>query len=426
MTPIIPLYWEKFQIGDIVADEQGVRLVYEQRWQNSKGRGAFPVSLTMPLDAREHDALSWLGNLLPEAEALKTVGRRLGIAPEDAIGMLSRIGRDTAGALSIEVPHGTKSADWRYRRIPDDAALERIINELPAKPFLVGDEGVSMSLAGVQEKLPIALLDLRPAIPLHDSPSTHILKPAPTDRLFGAAHNEALCLLLALRCGIPAAEAITGRAGERTYLLVTRYDRRFVQDHWRRLHQEDFCQALSKPPSAKYERNQSGIKGPRLTDMFGLVDRHMTAADKVRLLDAVVFNVLICNTDSHAKNYSALFVGSTVTLAPLYDLMCADCWDGVTKNMAQTIADKDRGGYLYGRHWQRMARACGLNPTSSLQRVEVLADKVIAALPGVVAEVEAMPAGPHPMLREFEAAIVRRCGDIRRQLRERDGEQRPP
>jgi serine/threonine-protein kinase HipA len=141
MVTTVPLFWGRFQIGDIIAEDRGVRLVYDQRWLNAKGRGASPVSLTMPLDSKEHEALSWLGNLLPEAEALRTVSRGLGVASEDAVGLLSRIGRDTAGALCIGAPRGTTWKDNRYRQIPDDAALERIIAELPAKPFLIGDEG---------------------------------------------------------------------------------------------------------------------------------------------------------------------------------------------------------------------------------------------------------------------------------------------
>jgi hypothetical protein len=41
------------------------------------------------------------------------------------------------------------------------------------------------------------------------------------------------------------------------------------------LHQEDYCQALGKPPSAKYESNQTGIRGPTLKDMFDITRRHM-------------------------------------------------------------------------------------------------------------------------------------------------------
>lgn len=49
---------------------------------------------------------------------------------------------------------------------------------LPRKPFMVSDEGVSMSLAGVQDKIGVGIDDQgRIAIPHDVAPSTHILKP---------------------------------------------------------------------------------------------------------------------------------------------------------------------------------------------------------------------------------------------------------
>ncbi|MBP2568484.1 hypothetical protein J2766_005095 [Agrobacterium tumefaciens] len=80
----------------------------------------------------------------------------LKISPQDIVGLLEHIGRDTAGALSIGEP---RKAGINLQPIPDQAALERILDELPAKPFLVGEHGVSMSLAGVQEKLPVFVDD---------------------------------------------------------------------------------------------------------------------------------------------------------------------------------------------------------------------------------------------------------------------------
>src|SRR5439155_17212438 len=166
----------------------------------------------------------------------------------------------------------------------------------------------------------------------------------------------ALCMALARRVGIAAAAVTTGAAEGRPYLLVERYDRRFSNGRWRRIHQEDFCQLLGKPPSAKYERNRTGIKGPSLADMFGAIDRYLAASDRIGLLDAVIFNVLICNTDSHAKNYSVLVgAGGSARLAPLYDLMCAAAWENVTPNLPQLVAGRDRGDHLAGRHWQRLA-----------------------------------------------------------------------
>src|ERR1019366_10284600 len=115
-------------------------------------------------------------------------------------GLLQHIGRDTAGALAIGAqPAGDEVPG--YRDVPDRVALEQIIEELPAKPFLTGDEGVSMSLAGAQDKLPVAVRDGRIAIPLHGAPSTHILKPD-NHRLAGSVQNEALCMVLAQRLGL--------------------------------------------------------------------------------------------------------------------------------------------------------------------------------------------------------------------------------
>ena len=193
---------------------------------------------------------------MPESEQLRAVGQFLGMAPGDVVGLLSTIGRDTAGALSIGQPGSTLPGHWRPVERQED--LQRIIKELPGKPFLVGDEGVSMSLAGVQSKLAVAVdAGMRICIPTQGSPSTHILKPD-TPQLWGGVQNEAFCLTLARRLGIPAVDVTTGKAGQRSYLLVTRYDRMQLRDRWRQLHPGDFCQALGKPPSAKYESNQTG------------------------------------------------------------------------------------------------------------------------------------------------------------------------
>src|SRR3546814_14177923 len=86
---------------------------------------------------------------------------------------------DTAGALSIGRAGTASPAGWRVVEREDD--LERIINELPSKPFLIGQNGVSMSLAGVQSKLGVAVdPEGRICIPTDGSPSTHILKPDST------------------------------------------------------------------------------------------------------------------------------------------------------------------------------------------------------------------------------------------------------
>jgi serine/threonine-protein kinase HipA len=413
----LKVFFEQRLVGTIDVDKDGPGFTYDPAWIGL--RGAFPISTTMPFKSERiapDTFLPWAANLLPENEQLHTLGQILGMARGDVVGLLGAIGGDTAGALSIGQPGRTASVQWRPVGKPDD--LERIIEELPDKPFLVGDEGVSMSLAGAQTKLAVALdPEGRICIPMNGSPSTHILKPdAP--RLRGGVQNEAFCLTLAKRMGMRTPDVITGEAGKRTYLLVKRYDRTDVGGRWRRLHQEDYCQAQGKPPSAKYESNQTGIRGPTLKEMFEVTRRHMPPTEIVRLFDMVVVNVLACNTDAHAKNYSIMIRAGATLLAPIYDVMCGEVWENVTKNLAQKIAGQSRADQLTGEHWQRFALECGLNPKQVIDRVGALAKLAISEAGAAEFEVAAMPAGRHPIVDETRLAVERRARALLAQLQD--------
>src|ERR1700722_5317761 len=413
----LPVYFEQRLVGAVDVDKSGPGFTYDPDWVAL--RGAFPISITMPLKSERFASdifLPWSANLLPESEQLRTLGQLLGMARSDVIGLLSAIGGDTAGALSIGQPGRTSTVQWRPLGKPDE--LERLIEELPNKPFLAGEEGVSMSLAGVQTKLAVAIDDAgRVCVPINGSPSTHILKPD-SPRLWGGVQNEAFCLTLARRLKIPTPNITTGRVGKRIYLLVQRYDRTVVGGRWRRLHQEDYCQALGRPPSAKYESNQTGICGPTLKDMFALTRRHMSPIDILHLLDMVVFNVLTCNTDAHAKNYSIMIRGNGASLAPIYDVMCGEVWENVTKNLVQKIGGTNRGEQLNGKQWQRFAQECGLNPRQVLDRIGALAKLVIAEAGAAELEVAAMPAGAHPILHPTRQAVEQRAELLLAQLYE--------
>lgn len=383
--------------------------IYDPAWLRSPAR--FPLSLSMPLSARQWGPqviLPWLMNLLPEGAPLRALTRALGASAEDVLALITASGGDLAGALSIRAPAGLA----RNEPIRDETELERILNELPAKPFLAGQDGVAMSLAGAQEKLPVVFENGAFGIPVNGAASTHILKPD-TANLPGSVQNEALCTQLARRCGLNVADATTGTAGDRSYLLVTRYDRVLKEGAVRRIHQEDFCQALGRPPGAKYEQNQTGIPGPSLAEMFALIREHMTARDTNHFLDAVIFNVAIGNVDSHAKNYSILLQPGRVELAPLSDLMSGLAWANITENHAQSVAGQNRGRYMFRRHWQRLAEAAGLSAPAVLRRVVSLCDKIAGELPTAREDVIAMPAGKGMLLDTFCSEISARVTTVR-------------
>ena len=101
----------------------------------------------------------------------------------------------------------------------------------------------------------------------------------------------------------------------RSFLLVERYDRLLMNNgQYSRIHQEDFCQALGVMPDQKYQ-NESG---PDLAQCFELLRQatRPNAPQVLRLLDYVIFNVLVGNHDAHAKNFSLLYSGARPVLAP--------------------------------------------------------------------------------------------------------------
>lgn len=410
---MIAIFYEALPVAQMTFEGEW-RLDYEPSWEAR--RSAFPVSLTMPLRSGPVTAdrlLPWLANLLPEAH-LAEIGQRLKVSPQDIVGLLGHIGRDTAGALSIGEP---RKAGVNLQPIPDEEALERILNELPAKPFLVGDHGVSMSLAGVQEKLPV-FVDEKGAIsiPIDGTPSTHIIKPD-TRRLAGSVENEAFCLALARACGLEAAEATIGVAGKRRYLLVKRYDRfKDPQGDIRRLHQEDLCQLTGHFPSQKYERSSTG-RGVTLKMMFEVISDLVSPAERQKLLDAVILNVLICNSDSHAKNYSVLIgaVGSA-KMAPLYDLMCAAVYRQVDQNLPQGIGGQFIAPDLRNGDWKALAEDVGLSAASTLKRVKELAELVASRCKHSADSVSANSGDPTRVLDRLTHQIQKRCKRIQQQL----------
>nr|WP_268841596.1 HipA domain-containing protein [Rhizobium giardinii] len=275
-----------------------------------------------------------------------------------------------------------------------------------------------MSLAGVQDKLPVYLAeDGNIAIPVDGTPSTHILKPD-IRRLTCSVQNEAFCMTLAKLCELEAAEVTTGKAGKRDYLLVKRYDRiADAQGTIRRVHQEDFCQLLGLFPSEKYERTGLGQwGGASLVQLFGALARYVSPAERLKLLDAVIFNVLICNSDSHAKNYSVLVgAAGTAKLAPLYDLMCAAVYKQVDQSLPQQIAKKSNANELNGNDWREFASAVGLSPAVVTRRVRELSDRVASKLEEALGETEHNPSFHRDFGANILLVIRKRCQRIGRQ-----------
>lgn len=301
-----------------------------------EGPSAPKVSVSMPARSRGYAdtiARPFFQGLLPEGEIRLMIAsdRGLGNFGGEDMDLLAELGGDSAGALVIvpssEVPSTPSSGP---SVVIDEGEVGALLRSLPANPLGLDGAG-SLSLPGVQPKLLLAGEPGRWSMPSGSVPSTYLLKP-PTSRLpASSVHNEAFCMMFASNLGLPAASTSVGEFDGVPAVISTRYDR-FATKHGTtgRVHQEDGCQALSvvtaHAPVRKYEASGSGVS---LRAIAAVLDRWADRGSLSDLLGQVVLNVIVGNSDFHAKNVSFLHRSADVVeLAPAYDVMNTTTYTG--------------------------------------------------------------------------------------------------
>ena len=378
MADSLLVYWNATHVGCLEQDAARLAFRYDAGYRSRPG--ALPLSRHLPLqkEAFDHEAsLAFFANLLPEGAVRRQVARQVGVSAENVFGLLAAIGGDCAGAVSL-VPRGTSTeAGGAYRPISREQLAVELAG-LPAHPFLAGDEGVRLSLAGAQNKLPVYYDGRDFFIPEGDYPSSHILKTA-IPHLDDSVSNEAFCMTLARNAALPAPPAgIVEINGIKVY-LVERYDRTPGGGRVReRLHQEDFCQALGVPPDMKYEEEG----GPGFKECFRLVEQWSDEpiVDSLMLLDWTLYNFLIGNADAHAKNLSFLYAGGKIRLAPFYDLLSTAVYERINNRFAMKWGGQRDPRYLAPNHVARFAQDIGVELRTVRNRMKELTERVKAAV----------------------------------------------
>jgi serine/threonine-protein kinase HipA len=366
---------------------------YNETWRAS--RDSYPLSLSMPLTARDHPHSAiepFIWGLLPDNDqVLRSWAQKFQTSPRNAFDLIGYVGEDCAGAVQFVKPENLElilsgellEPDWlseaqmaeRLRIVRDDASAGRMPNDLG-----------QFSLAGAQPKTALFFDGQRWGVTSGKTPTTHILKPT-TREYQGHAENEHLCLRLAAALGLTTAKSWVAYFEDVPTIVVERYDTLILADASKkrkanaeelvleaartrsignsenitaallleaeakedfrlakklfdaskakpagRIHQEDFCQALSVHPALKYQ-NQGG---PGAKDIIEVIKANVSNTSTMKsspklpfassddfetFLQALIFNWLIGGTDAHAKNYS-LMLGRNgmVRLAPVYDI----------------------------------------------------------------------------------------------------------
>ena len=409
MNRILEVWLLGQSVGQLIQADGRLSFSYSPRWLQSPS--AQPLSRSLPLRPEPFDDKAtrpFFAGLLPEGDKRKLVAMALQVSPQNDYALLNGIGGECAGAVTLLEPgqQPTGLPSEQYVRWLDDGELIAILDELPRRPMLAGKDGLRLSLAGAQDKLPVVFVNGHIGLPKQNTPSSHILKPA-ISAVEGSVYNEGFCMALAMRLKLSVASTSIRRVADRVYLLVERYDRlRQPDGSLQRLHQEDFCQALGVAPEYKYQNEG----GPDLTQCFDLIRKatRPSAPQVLRLLDYVIFNALIGNHDAHAKNFSLIYTRRGTVLAPLYDTLSTAVYANLTDKMAMKIGSKYKFTEVQKQHWEQFAQAAGLSLVQVKKRILTLASLLPSEAVSLRHELTTQDLN-HDILSEIVGIIERRC-----------------
>ena len=391
MSRILNVWWDGRLGGRLSQNRHGeLGFVYSLEWLGA-GDTAPPLSVSLPKRAEpfsRRECGPFFSGLLPEEGQRDAVARLLGVSRGNDFALLDRLGGDVAGALQL-LPPGASPAPPLVDVQPQPLGQEKLVavlDALPMRPLLADEEGLRLSLAGAQSKLPVVLVNGEVALPCPGQATTHILKP-PISRFPDTVENEAFVMRLAGRIGLNAAPLEPRKVRHHKFLLIERYDRALdANGAVRRIHQEDFCQALGIWPQRKY----AGEGGPALRDCFALLRRIAArpAVEILKLLDAVIFNLIAGNADAHGKNFSVLNADGGTCLAPLYDLLTTIAYPQLSARLAMKIGKRATLDEMDARGWELFAAEVGLGWPLVRRRVAEICTAVESHAREVAGELE--------------------------------------
>lgn len=423
------VYLNNHRVGTLSREASGaVGFSYEADWLDWEY--ALPVSLSLPLREtpyRGEPVSAVFENLLPDSDKLRRlVAEKVGARGTDAYSMLAKIGHDCVGALQFiagddETPDATGKIEGEAI---DAATIEKILNGLSEAPLgLASNDAFRISVAGAQEKTALLWHGDQWIRPHGTTPTTHLIKtqigklPDGID-LSDSVENEFYCLKLTAAFGLPVNTATIETFGETKALIIERFDRRWTKDgRLLRLPQEDCCQALSVPPTLKYQNEG----GPGMIDVLSLLRGSDTPIeDQDIFLKAQLIFWLMGATDAHAKNFSVfLSPGGSYRMTPLYDVLTAqgalDTRQIERKQMKMAMSVGNSRHYrfdqIHGRHFVQTAMRAGLSKKRATDLIEEIAAKVPEALD---AAANALPnAFPSAIVDTISKAVLERLGGLK-------------
>lgn len=220
-----------------------------------------------------------------------------------ALTYLLESGSDRIGALDFQA-----SADTYIARGDNSASLD----ELVAAAELV-DAGVPLSPALDQALLHGSSVGgARPKALIDDGERKLIAKFSSTTDTYSIVHGEFVAMELARRVGLDVASVRLTESLGKDVLLVERFDR-VAQTTQRRAMVSALTILQLDEMMARYAS---------YADLAQQIRERFTDAKATlhELFARITFNILVGNTDDHARNHAAFWNGEALSLTPAYDI----------------------------------------------------------------------------------------------------------
>ncbi|WP_158971222.1 type II toxin-antitoxin system HipA family toxin [Chachezhania sediminis] len=223
----------------------------------------------------------------------------------DELNYMLHSGSDRIGALDFQ-----ESATRYVPRLTGEATLEQLMNaaalvERGARLPLELDEAIrhGTSIGGARPKAQVEGPDRKMIAKFSASNDQH-----------NVIKGEYLAMRLGAGAGLNVARVDLAEVAGRDVLLVTRFDRMATAAGWTRRAMVSGLTLLDLPEhEARYASYQD--LATRLRH-----DGKAPGRDLRELFSRMCFNILIGNTDDHARNHAAFWDGRQVELTPAYDL----------------------------------------------------------------------------------------------------------
>jgi serine/threonine-protein kinase HipA len=259
----------------------------------------------------ELNAPNCIRDAAPDAWGQRVITYRLlGAAARDVdpadLGLMAFLlesGSDRIGALDFQTSPDVYEPRLRENASLDElmTAAERVQAGLPLSPALDTALVRGSSVGGA-----------RPKVLIDDGDRRMIAKFSSSDDPIKVVEGEFIAMTLAARAGLNVAPVELTKALGKRVLLVERFDRVPGTRQRRAL-----ISALTM-----LQLNELAARWASYAHLAQIIRRDFTDPRTTlrELFARITFNILVGNTDDHARNHAAFWDGRMLTLTPAYDI----------------------------------------------------------------------------------------------------------